>query len=297
MQYIAMDASTTEGDEDFLLMDSEEYAASVRFTSEHIIPRIVNDWTINDTTLVNEWLQFANKHRPPIHIQQTMLELYNSYRDEVITPRDVKLREVEFRRIGKVIERYHQFLEFCREKSANRKKEEYLREKIRELKSAIASKDPSYKLNNNNNDDNSSSQGSKSTSAFAIDGDKNKRGFSSDGSGSARNTNNNKTRDGSKNNSSSSRSSSYSSSGSGGGGGRSGSSDDNGDDSLSHEKILLKTTADYDNVDVSSMILTVKQLELKAMQLRNVRWTFAEEKFKHKLFLPNSVASELVSRP
>lgn len=295
MQFIAMDASTTEGDEDFLLMDSDEYAASVRFTSEHIIPRIVNDWTINDTTLVNEWLQFANKHRPPIHIQQTMLELYNSYRDEVITPRDVKLREVEFRRIGKVIEIYHQFLEFCREKSANRKKEEYLREKIRELKSAIASKDPSYKLNNDNNDDNSSSamksQGSKSTSAFAKDGDKKKRGFSSEGSGSARYTNNNKIRDGSKNNSSYSRSSSYSSGGSGG------SSDDNGDDSLSHEKILLKTTADYDNVDVSSMILTVKQLELKAMQLRNVRWTFAEEKFKHKLFLPNSVASELVSRP
>ena len=288
MQYIAMDASTTEGDDDFLLMDSEEYEASVRFTNEHIIPRIVNDWTTNDTTLVNEWLQFANKHRPPMHIQQTMLELYSNYRDEVIKPRDERLREVELRRIGYIIERYHQFLEFCREKSANRKKEEYLREKIRELKSAIASKDPSYSRGSA-----MKSQGSKSTSAFAKDSDKKKRGFSSEGSGSARYTNNNRTWDGSKNNSSS-RSNSYSS---GDGGGRSGSTDDNGDDNFSHENILLKTTADYDNVDVSSMILTVKQLELKAMQLRNVRWTFAEEKFKHKLFLPNSVASELVSWP
>jgi hypothetical protein len=126
-----------------------------------------------------------------------MLELYNNYRDEVITPTDVRLREVELRRIEYILERYHQFLEFCREKSANREKEEYLREKIRELKSAIASKDPSYKRNNNNDDMGGTmkSQGSNSTSAFAKDSDKKNRGFSSEGSGSARYTNNNKTRD------------------------------------------------------------------------------------------------------
>lgn len=290
MQYIAMDASTTEGDEDFLLMDSEEYAASVRFTNEHIIPQIVNDWTYNDTTLVNEWLQFANKHRPPIHIQHTMLELYNNYRDEVITPRDMKLREAEMRRIGNIIERYHQFLEFYREKSANRKKEEYLKEKIWELKSAIASKDPSSKRKSNDDDSSRAmkSGSSKSTRAFTKDGDNNKkRGFSSKGSGSsAYNTNNNRTGVGRKNNTSHSNISSNISSRS---------STSSSDDSLSHENISIDTTADYDNVDVSSMIITIKQLEMQAMQLTNVRRSFAEEKFKHKLFLPNSVASELVS--
>lgn len=292
MQYIAMDASTTEGDEDFLLMDSEEYAASVRFTNEHIVPRIVSDWTTNDTTLVNEWLQFANKHRPPMHIKHTMLELYNNYHNEVIIPRDVKLREIEIRRIGNIIEKYHQFLEFNKEKSANRKKEEYLREKIWELKRVIASKDPSYKQNNDN-DRNMKSGGSKHSSNFSKDGDKRKGISSKDSSSSsARYKNNNRT--GERSNSDRSNIISNSSrSGSGGSSRSRGSSDDNGDDKISHD--LLETTTDYDNVDVSSMILTVNQLEKQAMQLRNVRWTFAEEKFKHKLFLPNSVASELVS--
>ena len=264
-----MDTSTAEGSGDFVLMDPEERAASDRFTHDHIIPRIVSDWT-RDKSLVNEWLLFANKHKPSIQVQEEMLDLYHNYRDKVIIPKDLALREVEIKRISYIIDRFHKLLAHRKEKSANKRKQLRLNDRIEAIHAAIASKDPSYQQDRHAKIKNSSNNHTN-TSSGSIYGNK----------GYKQSNNHNRN-----NSSTSSNGADYEDDDD--------DDDDDNNDDYNNDASTTMAVVDFTNVDVSDMIITARQLEMELQWLKSKKWQSVDDKFKHRLFLPNLVASDLV---
>lgn len=48
----------------YSLMSKEEFDASKQFKTDHIYPKIKQDWCLNDSNLVSKWVDFAEKYRP-----------------------------------------------------------------------------------------------------------------------------------------------------------------------------------------------------------------------------------------
>lgn len=48
----------------YSLMTKNEFEASKQFKTDHIYPKIKEDWCLNDSDLVAQWLERAEKYRP-----------------------------------------------------------------------------------------------------------------------------------------------------------------------------------------------------------------------------------------
>ena len=107
---------------DALLMDDEEFAVSEEFNRKFILPKILEDWYVNDSLLLTDFLRNLEQYRPPRVVADTWMELLAQTREVAEQERE-NLHELGVRRVEKNIEIFNEkAVAFLRHERAKKNK-------------------------------------------------------------------------------------------------------------------------------------------------------------------------------